>query len=60
MASDSDAIQAKQPPQSLSLDCFALLAMTTQAIRPERLIRYESDFAFFAGFDLPEQLSATA
>jgi hypothetical protein len=30
IASDSEAIQAKQPPQSSSLDCFALLAMTTE------------------------------
>jgi hypothetical protein len=30
IASDSEAIQTKRPPQSLSLDCFALLAMTPQ------------------------------
>ena len=33
IASDSEAIQAKRQPQSLSLDCFALLAMTTDTIR---------------------------
>jgi len=36
IASDSEAIQTKQPPQSLSLDCFALLAMTVEMIRRER------------------------
>jgi hypothetical protein len=35
IASDSEAIQAKQPPQSLSLDRFALLAMTTETFRLE-------------------------
>jgi hypothetical protein len=29
IASDSEAIQIEPPPQTLSLDCFALLAMTT-------------------------------
>jgi len=29
----SEAIQAKRPPQSLTLDCFALLAMTSKMIR---------------------------
>jgi len=36
IASDSDAIQTKRPPQSLSLDFFALLAMTSEAIRLRR------------------------
>jgi len=36
IASDSEAIQTKRPPQSLSLDCFALLAMTVEMIRRER------------------------
>jgi hypothetical protein len=31
IASDSEAIQTQLPPQSLSLDCFALLAMTALA-----------------------------
>jgi hypothetical protein len=35
IASDSDAIQAKPPPQSQSPDRFALLAMTTLVFRPE-------------------------
>ena len=38
IASDSEAIQTKPPPQSLSLDCFALLAMTSQVIRPNRVM----------------------
>ena len=37
IASDSDAIQTKRPPQSLSLDCFASLAMTVQTIQFQRL-----------------------
>jgi len=35
IASDSEAIQTKPPPQSPSLDCFALLAMTPETIRLE-------------------------
>jgi hypothetical protein len=38
IASDSEAIQTKPPPQSPSLDRFALLAMTSQKIRLERFI----------------------
>jgi hypothetical protein len=38
IASDSEAIQTNPPPQSLSLDCFALLAMTPETIRPERIM----------------------
>jgi predicted GIY-YIG superfamily endonuclease len=33
-ASDSETIQTKRPPQSPSLDRFALLAMTTERFRP--------------------------
>jgi hypothetical protein len=36
IASDSDAIQTKPQLQSLSLDGFALLAMTPEKIRLER------------------------
>ncbi len=35
IASVSEAIQTKPPPQSPSLDRFALLAMTTEVIRLE-------------------------
>jgi len=43
IASDSEAIQTKRPPQSLSLDCFlpdlirGLLAMTAETIRLEHI-----------------------
>jgi len=33
IANDSDAIQTQRQPPSLSLDCFALLAMTSEMIR---------------------------
>jgi hypothetical protein len=36
IASDSDANQARWLPQSLGLDCFALLAMTSEVIRLQR------------------------
>jgi hypothetical protein len=39
IASDSEAIQTKPPPQSPSLDCFALLAMTKWRIRLECIMR---------------------
>ena len=32
--SEGEAIQTKPPPQSSSLDCFALLAMTNPAASP--------------------------
>jgi len=35
IASDSEAIQTKRQPQSQSLDCFALLAMTPEMFRLE-------------------------
>jgi hypothetical protein len=33
IASNSEAIQTKPPPQTLTLDCFALLAMTAAMFR---------------------------
>jgi hypothetical protein len=36
IASDSDAIQTRRLLQSLSRDCFALLAMTPEVIRLQR------------------------
>jgi hypothetical protein len=38
IASDSEAIQTQRPPQSPSLDCFALLAMTSEKIRLQRIM----------------------
>ena len=40
IASSSEAIQAKPPPQTLRLDCFALLAMTAENVQLERITRY--------------------
>jgi len=39
IASDSEAIQTKRPPQTPSLDCFALLAMTAETIRLKHNMR---------------------
>ena len=40
IASGSEAIQTKLPPQTLRLDCFALLAMTAENVQLERITRY--------------------
>jgi hypothetical protein len=38
IASDSEAIRTKPPPQSLSLDRVALLAMMPETLRPEGVV----------------------
>ncbi len=43
IASDSDAIQAKPPPQTLSLDRFALLAMTAWMSQLERVMLWPGE-----------------
>jgi hypothetical protein len=61
IASDSEAIQAMPPPQSPSLDCFNLLAITGKRLRTRQMPKFAANLSFlYTDLPLLDRIGAAA